>query len=150
MKISLTKFFKEVRGHSSNAPDMMSALTRWGIPFDAVPAEVEEHAKGKGRGGVQHGDIVDIKYLPAAKRAYRAEKAAKDALAAARAVEKHQQEQKDRQETLAKMEPPYLTNDKVEVLIAKIDALNAKIDEKIDAVHAAVFAECAAIRRLWD
>ena len=85
MKISLTKFFKEVRGHSSNAPDMMSALTRWGIPFDAVPAEVEEHAKGKGRGGVQHGDIVDIKYLPAAKRAYRAEKAAKDALAAARA-----------------------------------------------------------------
>jgi hypothetical protein len=70
MKISLSKFYKEVTGTSTvNRATTTAALARWGVPFDDNTAK---------------SDVVDIVHLASATATHAAEKAAREAARPAR------------------------------------------------------------------
>jgi len=60
MKVSMTKFYREVTGRTTaNRATTGAALTRWGVPFT-------ERAGGK-------GDVVDIAHLESARAKWQQE-----------------------------------------------------------------------------
>ena len=65
MKVSLSKFYREVTGTTTvNRSSVVAAMTRWNVPYDE---------------GNPKGDVVDVMHLPAASLQWREEQAAREA-----------------------------------------------------------------------
>jgi hypothetical protein len=116
MKISLSKFYKEITGKTTvNRSTTTGALTRWGVPFEDNSAKA---------------DVVDIVHLEGAKATYAAEQAVKEAARASRPPAHgngHDHGLDLKIDALAQ---------RVELLIESINARASHTDGKVDVVAA--------------
>lgn len=114
MKVSISKFYKEVTGKTTvNRGTCTLALARWGVPVDDLGANVK-------------GDAVDIAHLESAKKIHAAEVAERVRVAAT--------VKKTNGSASARGTPPLVSDGDLLQLLVRLDDNVAAISTKLDAL----------------
>ena len=113
MKVSISKFYKEVTGKTTvNSATCTAALERWGVPFDDMASKTK-------------GDAVDVSHLELAKKVYATEVAAHDARVTQRA---------DAKKARANGTPPLVDDGELLRVLVQLDDNVVTLGTKLDAL----------------